>query len=1218
MEHYKSIIDYLNETSINDITAEELSIWLSYQYPHSFEKYSKQVELLFPELFESIKRDNNNIENNQLEIDNQIIFIGLLFNNIIEKKKIVHLSSYFHLFSEARNFKVMKQLFCKFIPYLFEKFIHDINLHDSLEDIFDYILDSESDVRNIAIEIIENIFHVFPFVCSPSVIKKLLFIREKIKNFSPFDSLFDNSAEILSWIENLPSLIEVSVVYPSFSFNCMLCDFCSVDEYEYPVNFFPKISNFNQIFLRFLQYEGLKAFDDVLSLKYLASSCFSFNDVNFAYLVLSTIFSKTVQNNSDFFFQSYEVLAFFEDLFKLINTLPNGNEYSNDLLTTENRFLSLKYSTQSSNSICLFPRVVFCFIMTLLKQVEKFECFKSFVSFLHKCILKFINLKTNEYEICIFNLVAFDYFLNLKSTSDFSPMSFHILESFSSLLKAFNSLNVLLKIPILSYKEDMKIFESFREALKKFPTNELFPFFQKKFSKLEPSNEGPFFNRSTLDNLTDIDAGIYISSIGSYISSFIHHCLSQSQKISLRDNLVFKLAISSSIHRMIKLFEIFQTFPSLIWLLHVLLSRKWVICVDFEFGSSWLTTFDDIRLFNVKLSSDRMETIKPLVRLLGIFCIWGCYSLIELIIRLGPFSNSTIDYIVRNLMIDPSILLKKPDFFLYYKNNKCSQLLFEGKIALYMLSDGNMCLSQACDCINRWNEFHQHFSSYALYFINCLKHHSNSPDLQRLLDKTIQHMFDKHDLLSISHLYFLIKSHSLFDLNGLEAFLKKLRDLGEFLTVDLFLENIFNQDPMISSYFILDARIKDEMPELIRMFLLIDSIINISQNLVSVSREERKKKCYADLTELNSVIFDEGPVVLCLNEIVEIKNIVVNECLPMKSHAKVPLKIVFETTKGDHVCYMFKSNDDIRQDALIVFLFHYSNVIFENSRLFHYLYPHQILPTNKSEGLIEMIPNSYSRDSLGSIGYLNDILNNFVSKEKKIDRKTLLENFVISNSAYSILSWIFQLKDRHNGNILIDHFGHLLHIDFGFIFDISPGGNFAFETAPFKMSREVIQILGDSINSFQFKFFCQLIIKDFTVLNHFRIEYLRFLKAFLSPYSVKERFQIDNSKIIQQIIDSLNKDFTLQLKRDLSNEIKDIFDPKNWFFELPCFNIDALNRFNDRLGFGQTLGSNILMFSSELINNSIANLKTVIYDQFQFFQNNIEKPSFMYELGWTN
>ena len=43
------------------------------------------------------------------------------------------------------------------------------------------------------------------------------------------------------------------------------------------------------------------------------------------------------------------------------------------------------------------------------------------------------------------------------------------------------------------------------------------------------------------------------------------------------------------------------------------------------------------------------------------------------------------------------------------------------------------------------------------------------------------------------------------------------------------------------------------------------------------------------------------------------------------------------------------------------------------------------------------------------------------------------KNFAESLAGYSIYNYLFNVKDRHNGNILIDKEGHLVHIDYGFM-----------------------------------------------------------------------------------------------------------------------------------------------------------------------------------------
>lgn len=93
--------------------------------------------------------------------------------------------------------------------------------------------------------------------------------------------------------------------------------------------------------------------------------------------------------------------------------------------------------------------------------------------------------------------------------------------------------------------------------------------------------------------------------------------------------------------------------------------------------------------------------------------------------------------------------------------------------------------------------------------------------------------------------------------------------------------------------------------------------------------------------------------------------------------------------------------------------------------------------------------------------------------------------FTVSMAAYAVASYLLQAKDRHNGNIMVDNHGALIHIDFGYILGISPGGNLGFESAAFKLSYEMTELLdpGATRKSPNFRRFQELCIQGYLAVR---------------------------------------------------------------------------------------------------------------------------------------
>ena len=143
-------------------------------------------------------------------------------------------------------------------------------------------------------------------------------------------------------------------------------------------------------------------------------------------------------------------------------------------------------------------------------------------------------------------------------------------------------------------------------------------------------------------------------------------------------------------------------------------------------------------------------------------------------------------------------------------------------------------------------------------------------------------------------------------------------------------------------------------------------------------------------------------------------------------------------------------------------------------------------------GIIEVVPNSHSRNDLGKAFEIN-LHEYFLKKFGSSSTPEFQEgrhNFIKSLAAYAVVSYILQIKDRHNGNIMVDDAGHLIHIDFGFIFDWSPAKDIGFESAAFKLTQEFIDILGGDTKNQTFRLFEAKVIQGFLAVRQHAADFM--------------------------------------------------------------------------------------------------------------------------------
>ncbi|EGT54886.1 hypothetical protein CAEBREN_06497 [Caenorhabditis brenneri] len=251
-------------------------------------------------------------------------------------------------------------------------------------------------------------------------------------------------------------------------------------------------------------------------------------------------------------------------------------------------------------------------------------------------------------------------------------------------------------------------------------------------------------------------------------------------------------------------------------------------------------------------------------------------------------------------------------------------------------------------------------------------------------------------------------------------------------------------------------------------------------------------------------------------------------------------------SKWDLIPVIVKTGDDLSQEAFA------QQLLFTFKELWHeegvplYLRPYKIVCIGSDAGLIEPVLDTLSlhqiKRHLTNLFRVNGnpatplLKHHFenvfgpVNSENYVNAQ---KNFIQSTAAYSLVSYYLQLKDRHNGNILLDMEGHLIHIDYGFLLSSSPR-NLGFETAPFKLTTEIIDVMG-GIDSDMFLYYKSLLLRGLMAArkHHRRIVSLAevmstgskmqcFRAGHETVRALEARFHVSSTdEQLQQLVDTL-------------------------------------------------------------------------------------------------
>ncbi|TMW62565.1 hypothetical protein Poli38472_005183 [Pythium oligandrum] len=173
---------------------------------------------------------------------------------------------------------------------------------------------------------------------------------------------------------------------------------------------------------------------------------------------------------------------------------------------------------------------------------------------------------------------------------------------------------------------------------------------------------------------------------------------------------------------------------------------------------------------------------------------------------------------------------------------------------------------------------------------------------------------------------------------------------------------------------------------------------------------------------------------------------------------------------------MYK-RDDLRKDAIVQNIINVMYLILkQETRLVIPLMTYRVLPTSSFDGLIEIVENAHTLYSIiRDHGSILNFLHHYNGHRTLSEIST---SFRESLAAYTVITFLLGVGDRHADNVMLTKDGILFHIDYGFILGKDPKPL----QPPMRLDHYMIEALGGTQTA-QFEQFKKLCVIAFNCLR---------------------------------------------------------------------------------------------------------------------------------------